>query len=335
MMLNEKFTNIDMTKFNNCITSYDDLVTSRAQTRAGFIEAALEKNRKSKPYIEEAKTLKQLASSAPNASALLSIFAIRNGLLTASGLSDKSLKYFTEEDKTEAIKTLIEKFLEPSGKDFIDELVYRFLLIRGDSLGGSMRNFVGEVAEMKLVRKLLSVLSMYGAKCRVLSKKNKKNKKNNLWQDMDYEQDYELADSIAAISWELNGNQRVIFFNAKITLVGNNIDVCVFNGNEIDYNGGAIVSNDAKALMFGELKGGIDPAGADEHWKTGNTALGRIRSAFEAKNHPIYTSFVGAAIEKKMATEIWAQLVAGTLSNAANMTDDKQLTNYCEWIVKL
>lgn len=43
-------------KFNNCITSSEDLVTSRAQTRAGFIEAALEKNRRSKPYIEEAKT---------------------------------------------------------------------------------------------------------------------------------------------------------------------------------------------------------------------------------------------------------------------------------------
>lgn len=44
---------------------------------------------------------------------------------------------------------------------------------------------------------------------------------------------------------------------------------------------------------------------------------------------------MGAAIEKKMAVEIWEQLVAGTLSNAANMTEDEQLTNYCEWIVKL
>ena len=69
--------------------------------------------------------------------------------------------------------------------------------------------------------------------------------------------------------------------------------------------------------------------------ETGNTALGRIRNAFKAKSHIIYTSFVGAAIEKKMAIEIWEQLVAGTLSNAANMTEDEQLTNYCEWIVKL
>lgn len=321
-----------MVEFNNCITGPNDLVTSHAQTRAGFIEAALEKNRRSKPYIEEAKTLKQLASNASDAIGLLSIPAIKSGLLTASGLSDKSLKYFTEDDKTEAIKKLIKEFLEPSGKDFIDELVYRFLLIKGDSLGGAMRNFVGEVAEMKLVRKLLSVLSMYGVPYRVLSKRNKT---KNLWQDMSYEYDYDLADSIAAISWKMEDKNRIIFFNAKIPLVGNNIDVCVFDGNDTDYNGGAIVSKNEKAIMFGELKGGIDPAGADEHWKTGNTALGRIRSAFKTKSHPIYTSFIGAAIEKKMATEIWEQLITGTLSNAANMTEDKQLTNYCEWIVKL
>lgn len=319
-------------KFNNCITSSEDLVTSRAQTRAGFIEAALEKNRRSKPYIEEAKTLKQLASKAVKATDLLSISAIRSGLLTASGLSDKSLKYFTEDDKTEAIKKLIEEFLEPAGSDFIDELVYRFLLIKGDSLGGSMRNFVGEVAEMKFIRKLLSVLSMYGAIYRVLSKRNKK---KNVWQDMSYEQDYEFANSIAAITWKLEGKKRVIFFNAKIPLVGNNVDVCVFNGNEIDYKCGAIVSNHEKAIMFGELKGGIDPAGADEHWKTGNTALGRIRNAFKSKSQVICTSFVGAAIEKKMAIEIWEQLVTGTLSNAANMSEDEQLTHYCEWVVKL
>ena len=38
------------------------------------------------------------------------------------------------------------------------------------------------------------------------------------------------------------------------------------------------------------------------------------------------TSFIAAAIEKKMATEIYNQLSEGILSNAANLTVDKQLT---------
>ena len=33
---------------NKCIISAEDLVTTREQTRAGFIEAALEKNRKAR-----------------------------------------------------------------------------------------------------------------------------------------------------------------------------------------------------------------------------------------------------------------------------------------------
>ncbi len=65
---------------------------------------------------------------------------LKVGLLTASGLSDKSLNYLTEEDKTLAIKGLIEKFLEPAGENFIDELVYRYLPIKGDALGGKARN---------------------------------------------------------------------------------------------------------------------------------------------------------------------------------------------------
>lgn len=121
----------------------EELVTSHEQTRAGFIEAALAKNYKAKPYIEQAKTLKSLASCVSTPAELLNIPEIRNCLLTASGLSDKSLKYFTEEDKDEAIKKLISEFLEPTGATFVDELVYRFLLIKGDSLGGSMRNYVG------------------------------------------------------------------------------------------------------------------------------------------------------------------------------------------------
>ena len=55
-----------MALHNNCISSAENLVTTREQTRAGFIEAALEKNRKAQPYIEEAKTLKSYASQAKN-----------------------------------------------------------------------------------------------------------------------------------------------------------------------------------------------------------------------------------------------------------------------------
>ena len=88
--------------------------------------------------------------------------------------------------------------------------------------------------------------------------------------------------------------------------------------------------------MFGELKSGVDPAGADEHWKTGNTALGRIRKGFQKAGRPgVMTSLVGAAIELAMAREIYAQLEDGALANAANLTKNDQLTEYCNWLIDL
>jgi type II restriction enzyme len=64
-------------------------------------------------------------------------------------------------------------------------------------------------------------------------------------------------------------------------------------------------------VALGELKGGIDPAGADEHWKTARSALDRIKKAFEKVGQQPRRFFIGAAIEKEMAIEIWHDLEAG------------------------
>ena len=76
-------------------------------------------------------------------------------------------------------------------------------------------------------------------------------------------------------------------------------------------------------VACGELKGGIDPGGADEHWKTAGTAFTRIRTVFEP--NPPHLFFVAAAIESAMATEIFQQLQDGRLEYAANLTMPQQV----------
>ncbi|MEH2435556.1 MAG: AvaI/BsoBI family type II restriction endonuclease [Nostoc sp.] len=83
----------------------------------------------------------------------------------------------------------------------------------------------------------------------------------------------------------------------------------------------------ASQAESGELKGGIDPAGADEHWKTAQAALNRIREAFSRVGHSPLTFFVGSAIARRMAGEIWNQLENGTLSNAANLNQENQVVS--------
>ncbi len=128
------------------LMSGKSLETPYEAVRAGFVALALEKNRRATPFIAQARALKAAASKAKSPAGLLKIPDIQNALLTAAGVSDKAANHLQDSDKREAVVGLIKNFLEPSGANFVEELVFRFLLTRGDTLGGSMRNVGGFMA---------------------------------------------------------------------------------------------------------------------------------------------------------------------------------------------
>ena len=317
-------------KSNLFIQSANDLITSKEKTRSGFITLALEKNYLAVPYIEEAKALKSLASRVSNPKELLEISDLRVGLLTASGLSEKSLNYLTEEDKTFAIEGLVEKFLEPAGENFVDELVYRYLLTKGDALGGKARNLAGVLGERKFLRTLLSVLNLSGIDY------HWKDDDTNTWLPKP-QNDAGIERRINGLFWSKKKVNRLLLMNTTIPMVKKNVDLSILHGTIEDLKKGtkSIIHNFDAYVALGELKGGLDPAGADEHWKTANSALERIRRGFARKRKKPQTFFVGAAIENSMASEIYKQLRSGKLNSAANLTNDDQLTSICEWILNL
>lgn len=204
-----------------------------------------------------------------------------------------------------------------------------YLLIKGDAVGGTMRNKIGALGQEKLIRAIFSSMSVRGLRGeRILTDGRR-------WMTIDPTEAGAEA-NIKALHWVNEKGSRLLVFNAKIPTVNKNVDICLFKGELGEYDSGKIVRHDEKAIMFGELKGGIDPAGADEHWKTGNSALNRIRTSFSAAGYPsMMTSFVGAAIERAMAEEIYAQLEDGTLTNATNLTNNNQLIDYCNWLLEL
>jgi len=313
--------------YQNHLRSSEDLVTSYEATRAGFIALALEKNRRSTPCVAEARALQEAASQARTPADLLTIKGIEAGLFTAAGLSDKALGHLLPEDKVKAINDLIKNFLEPAGEKFIEELVFRFLLTRGDQLGGSMRNIGGVIAQRKLTRAIIASLTIAGIGYRWQHSKTRQ------WADM-ADDDSEIELSLRGLSWVSDGKPRTLVYNLTVPLVKNNVDMCLFNlgPDELQDTGYQLAG---AYLALGELKGGIDPAGADEHWKTARTALDRIREAFSKTKHSPHTFFIGAAIEKKMASEIWDQLERGLLTNAANLNDPKQVASVSRWLCAL
>lgn len=316
--------------FQHHLTKYEDLVTSYEATRAGFVEMALEKNRKAIPYIAEARALQTSAQTAKNANELLDIKEIQPALLTASGVSEKASNHFSETDKKEVIKALIENFLEPAGDKFVEELVFRFLLTKGDSLGGSMRNLAGALGERKFSRAIIAALSISKVPFHWLDSNSKK------WLQGNGEE-VDIENTMKGISWKKNRSYRTILFNLGVPVIKKNVDICLFN---VPYKKFATpaskketITKKENYIALGELKAGIDPAGADEHWKTANSALARIRTGFQPKKP--HTFFIGAAIETSMAQEIYNQLEKGLLSNAANLTDNDQIASLCRWLCEL
>ncbi len=317
-------------RVSNQITSVDDLITSREETRAGFIAMALEKTLMASQYVEEARALKALASSVKAPRKLLDMPDLRKGLISASGLSDKSLKHLRDEDKDAAILGLIETFLEPAGADFPDELVYRYLLTKGDSLGGSARNLAGALGDRKFLRTLISVLSLAGVEY------SWKDRKTKVWVHKPTGE-VGVEKRISGLYWKKGGKHRLLAMNVLLPLIGKNVDLVILDAKPGDLEAAnrTLFEQNTRFVALGELKGGIDPAGSDEHWKTANFALNRIRSRFQSQGLNPPTFFIGAAIERSMAGEILQQLDSKVLTRTANLTKDAQLTSICDWIMNL
>ncbi|MBI1806356.1 MAG: restriction endonuclease [Ignavibacteria bacterium] len=276
-----------------------DLVTPKEKIRAGFIALTLEKNHMAVPYIEEAKTLKYLCRRGTKPEDLLGVKDVRVDLSTTSD-------------------------------DFINELVYRYLLTKGDALGGKARNLAGVLGERKFLRSLLSVFNLSGI--------------DYQWKDDDTDtwlpkpqDDTGIEKRINGMFWTKNRRHRLLIMNVTVPVVKKNVDLSILEGTINDLGRGkqSLIHDIDAYVALGELKGGIDPAGADEHWKTANSALERIRKSFSKKKKKPQTFFIGAAIENSMASEIFKQLRNGSLNNAANLTNDEQLASICEWILNL
>lgn len=303
------------------ITLAKDLITPYENTRASFLEMALEKNDRAIPYVAAAKDLQIQLNEITSCSQLSTLPSIQGALLTAAGISAKASQHIDTVGKQQAIQNLIDKYLKPSGTSFREELVYRFLLINGDSLGGSMRNIVGALAQRRLSLAIISRFSNSNIAFKVKIKNSVVNydRLSNVQK--------KNAEKIKAFYWTKDGKERILIYNIKVPFIKFNVDICLLNCNDID-------SMDAY-LCLGELKGGSDPAGADEHWKTAKSALQRISRKYIAANKKTKFCFLGAAVMETMADEMWDMLQKDELSFAANLSIDNHLSHFVSWLISL
>ena len=346
----EKSVNPNPPPFLAHLTSSQDLITTPAAKRAGFVTAVLEKSKLADSFVRDARTLRAKASVAQAPEDLLNLEDIQAALLTAAGVSDKATHYLGADDRREILREYVKNVLELAGDKFVEELVYRFLLTRGDTLGGKVRNLVGIWAQRQLTHYIASEFRVAGRELHWLGAKRAR------WQPVDELTD---VDQVRALAWNTGYLPRVLAYNVGVSLIktdeemasaaaaeddtpsrsGKNVDLCLLQMSEAAYTAGTTRTRAVKEtqyyLALGELKGGIDPAGADEHWKTASAHLARIRRSFATYSAAPALFFIGNAIEASMAGEIWGMLEQGELTNAANMTDARQAVSLVSWLCKL
>ena len=187
------------------------------------------------------------------------------------------------------------------------------------------------MGERKFIRSLLSVLNIAGIDYQWQANDA------NTWLEKSDENNNGIEKRMKKLCWRNSKGNRLLIMNTNVPLVNKNVDISVLKGHkeELKRNKLSIIHKPANYIALGELKGGIDPAGADEHWKTANSALSRIRVSFNQKQLKPKTFFIGAAIEKSMAEELFKQLKSKTMNNIANLTNDDQLTAVCNWVINL
>ena len=296
------------------VQSAADLVTSRASTRDGFLKQALSKTHKAVPYIKEANELAAALDATQNIEDLAhtATKSIKNALFAAAGFSDKARRRMTDAELEPALTQVLVQIKASAPDAWRSEIVYRFLLTRGDTLGGSMRNTTGAAGGAQFSRVIVTALQAVNIPHTTIhAPKN--------------------PEKIVSLKW----NSRLLVFDRKPLFLNNNIDVILLDTDAFSSEK-RILEEPATYLACGELKGGIDPAGADEHWKTAQSAFDRIRERFTRQNlHIPALFFVGAAIETTMAEQVYAQLQNGRLGHAANFTVPQQVSALADWLTAL
>lgn len=313
---------------NVFVTSPESLVTTHEAYRAGVLEIALFKNKESLPYMDKAKALyATLRQTTKTCFDILGLREIHEAILEAAGITQKTKRHLTADDKAELLKKFIEEILSASGENYVDEIVYRYLMALGEQLGGRMRNRIGNLAHGKMVRRIIAQLNVFDIPFRYFIDKDKAWSSKSRFRP-------EMAEDIKAISWMNGERPRTFLNNVNVEGLSKNVDIVL-----LERDLPLVTASEMKAalagtkdiIMMGELKGGIDPAGGDEHWKTARGALERIRKAYRR----VDILFICASIEKAMSREIYSMFQMGDLNCVANLTNDNQLGAACEWVVKL
>ena len=211
----------------------------------------------------------------------------------------------------------------------------------GDSLGGTSRNEVGRIAMMRLLNPLVRYLHERDLLLSVVY-----SYKGSLEEDVDDTVDTNRQEVVITPDTDVESllidferyrvkYHELILQNGSRLLVDRQIKWEDTDGNP--HRIGPDLHSTSLAQDFvwaAEVKGGADPAGSDEHWKTATQALNRILTASQAtgRSSPAL-AFIATILVERVALEAQKWIDEGKLTASYNLTrmlhDQKEMEIFC------
>ncbi len=288
-------------------TKYDYLITDKQAILHGIEVQRRMKQQYNSKVKQEAKKFQAMLNALPFDVAILCANEdIRPFMLSAASFSAKSLKCYSEKARGVAIGNLL-KSLTGTVAEKRNELGSLFRTNEGETRNGVVKNKFAKTGERKFVRDIQAALRRRGVAYDV----------------------HRQGGRIKSMSWQ----GRCLLFNFT-PCTGRNLDALLVSADS-EKEAKILARADASCwLAFGELKSGIDKAGADERWKTASGMIHWTRRNLRGyKSVPIF--FAATTIVPTMAKEILSELRTGKLAFVSNMTKSDQRAALTDWLTGL
>jgi hypothetical protein len=200
----------------------------------------------------------------------------------------------------------------------------------GDSLGGTSRNEVGRIAVERLLDPVICALHKQGQLWEIeYSLKGKLLLEESEETTGEASRRVEKVHANTDLAWLLRHFQecRVLYHEIRLKN-GNRLKL----NRQLEWHSPSGDSHkigpdlhtevgEVDMLWAGEVKGGADPAGSDEHWKTATQTFDRILAATDATSRPRpMLSFIATILVERVAREAQAWIEEGKLTSVYNLT---------------
>jgi hypothetical protein len=290
---------------------------------AALVTMLRERGAISIPLIEHAKALRVAVAHCGSARELLAMTEIQAALLTAAGVSDAELQQCSDEDKVRAVRGLVEKVLIPADAHFVDELIYRFLLVKGERFKSSTANLSRVIAARRLARGIAAALHV---RSMPLSLRLKGCARWELWDSSVC--DVPLA--VEGIAWVQAEQPRLLLFNPELAQ-GSEVDVAVFAHDHAAQAQPAQLP--PNLIGLGVIQPESGTADRSGNWAWHQDRLTNARNRWDAAAKRPYMFFVGTGAEETADADTWFEVQQGSPTRAANGRNAAQLGALCQWIV--